>query len=382
MDDIGISATIIETLKREGPLSSNVLREKVIGNKEKGVTGRVSISPNSYYKILKRLIRDGEVIRHPVDWEDKKGVWYCVPSDKEKMFEKKYGKTNEAHEQFSETPIEARVSHTREIKDKVIKPWLKQLPKIFWDGPWHMVDKMREVPFRKDDREDFRRLDVEDEILFTDFKENHVTFSPNPFDCLEKFKKKTDKFWKARANLRAKINKLVEEEMGLPVISWDAKRDEPSKSHESGQYVDTVSFELNWLLYYAILKNPLSESSIDISSLDKFYYEIILDGSPDNVSVMVEIPDGTNFYQYRFDDRGVVWVDCKHKEPDKVKSEMDKKIKDLLETVKKPKYTNMGKQIVDLLSELEDIRKEMEGSLEKHLRKEILDGECPYSTYR
>jgi len=95
-------------------------------------------------------------------------------------------------------PPQYRLSHAQELKEEVIRPWLKQLPEVDIDGA-HFPKSS--TPFIEDSK-----LSVESAFLFDHFRE-HVCYKPDPFQLLESFKKKSGEFQERRLDLEGRISR-------------------------------------------------------------------------------------------------------------------------------------------------------------------------------
>jgi hypothetical protein len=94
-------------------------------------------------------------------------------------------------------PLQVRIDHTKDLKEEVVKPWLKQLPDVCVEGVYFRGSK---DPFKEDSK-----LPVESTHLFGDFR-NHVYGQPDPFQLLESFRQKAGELWRKRKDLVKEIS--------------------------------------------------------------------------------------------------------------------------------------------------------------------------------
>jgi len=90
---------------------------------------------------------------------------------------------------------------TEKLKEKVIRPWLKQLPDVGIGGVYFSGSR---TPFDGNSK-----LPVESTALFEEFR-NYVCEKPDPFEVLETFRQKAGELWSKRRDLSIAIGKLLE----------------------------------------------------------------------------------------------------------------------------------------------------------------------------
>jgi hypothetical protein len=167
--------------KKSGPVVKNHIRKEFTEDKKSDdkriVVKKKMMSLDKFLRLWGELEKAGELI-------EKKGKWIprsALPKSRKKR----------------RIPLQVRIDHTRDLKEEVIKPWLKQLPDVCVDGVYFRGSK---DPFKEDSK-----LLVESTHLFSDFR-NHVYDKPDPFQLLESFRQKAGELWKKHEDLVKEIS--------------------------------------------------------------------------------------------------------------------------------------------------------------------------------
>jgi len=227
--------------------------------------------------------------------------------------------------------------HTNKIKEKIIKPWIEQLPYVSYNGIYYKVGVL-EVEFEGKSK----ILPVENELLFEDFKK-HVKFNPNPFNLLEELKKQTEDFWKFKDNLYKKIIAMIKDELRVPI----------SPKNKIGKWEeDTFSYSLTDWIYNAIILKA-ENKNIDF----KRYYN-------DFNSKVIDINEALEYF---VDRNGFIKVKKDNKNIESFKDNTDRRILKILSHVKKFEYNEDATAIIKIVKTLNELKNQMKINLEKHL---------------
>ena len=358
-----VDECIVKFLSENGPLSSNKLREKI--EKETGRT------PNTIYMRLRILKRDGIICRDPHDRDEKKNVWYYLPDDKSLLYEKKYQEQRFLTEEDKEkerVPYEIKKNHTKNIQEKVIKPWIEQLPDIYIDGPCKIFRYKEDSLVQKFGTIYYDKLEVENELLFEDFKK-HISFYPNPFKLLEKLKEKTtEELDFVSCQFYGVTNGIVYNHL---------LKTKKYHKYILPKYLPSKAFFD--LMKLKIIDGYLKETPLRLGS------EILLHGPYEqlykilkniNDEIPSQVKDGVySIYNIHF----MSW------NPQKYKRDISLEMKSILDEIviyflnPTKESQSAGVKIAKKLIELYEIRKQMIKVLQQHLERNILAGECGYT---
>lgn len=327
---------IINVLKGVGPVIDARVWEKI---HEKGI-----MSKTLYYTCRRILKKAEEIGVKNVGRQ----VWLYLPED-EKLFRERAG-LMDAVEESERLPY--RLTHTKVLKEKVIKPWLEQLPSTVG----------LKITYPK------KELLVLKEPLFLDFKK-HIKFEPNPFVELEKFMELRKNFLQKKRTIKLFIL--------ANIISVELEEAPASFEVESGivkehlDYMDEYD-ETRYSLYKWVtdMMIDLHFSGFDEEIFDKLY--------SDFYSYVKETASTYEYYVGN-DDIYCGRILKEEMPKDKFKKEMDEIIKNILKQVKESEYL---RDEIDSLYETERNMSQnldnMRTSLEKHYRLTILPGDCEY----
>jgi len=317
---------IIEKLKREGPLRWKDLYQQLVV--EEGCMSKAT---------LNRRLSDlsepgGQIVKKKLGTS----VYYFLnrPEDWSKFEEikKEYLAVSNENiiEKYMEKSQEARKLYWDNIKEKVVEPWMEQLPEIEYNGIYHPKRKyIRErKPFKGEDAV----LPVEKEILFEDFKKHVNPSYGDPFEELNEFKKSAEEFWKLKDDIEKKIDKVFKNKI------------KEGKIHEN--FVRRVY-----------------ESSCDLAKGDDKAFNANMD--PLHKSFNVTKYGGEYHFNYGVDPFVIKEISEGETEKD-FEKKMRGCVGDIVKEIKKDKYVNKVKDIVFKVENLKQLRKEMKSSLERH----------------
>lgn len=202
------------------------------------------MSRQTFFTLRDQLIMADKIMRK--EWGRR--VILHLPEDEESM--KEFMKEQVARKHITlvgkDFKYESRKKHTEDLKKEVIEPWLNELPVIsVAEGIRITISDSVDAPYGDS-------LPVEKETLFCDFK-NHIRFSPNPFDELEKFKKKAKSFEERRYNLERKILTIIDAEMEFNAIYNNlenaiSETEESKILKEFNEAINIAERLLNWVL--------------------------------------------------------------------------------------------------------------------------------------
>jgi len=181
----------------------------------------------TFFTLRDILIREGKIIRTDVG----RRVVLSVPCDKAKLTD--FLLTNPKRKeikQFIQGSNKKKkndwnvhaIKHTNDIKNKVIKPWLEQLP----------IRQKLGIAYPKE-------FTVQNHVLFADFKKNHVRPEfGNPFDELEKLYGWESDFREKVTNLRENIfYNIIGKEIDRSPAEFEPDEDMPNVEKDMRCYI-------------------------------------------------------------------------------------------------------------------------------------------------
>lgn len=312
-----LGRVIVETLTKEGPLRSNSLTEIVIG--KKNTKGKVDTTKPTFYKKLKSLIEEGKIIRDPQSWEVKTNVWYCVPADFSRMMEKKgeKGKRGALHI----------------LEDKIIKPWIAQLPEISCKGIYH--PKTRALRKRERFRDENAVLPVETDVLFDSLRPHVNPGCGNPYEMLDEFKEQAEIFWAIRDDGWNKTMRIIENAIA--------------------NKVENYVMQTNFVEY-------VYEGAIQLAKGQKKAFNASMDSQHPSFNVTQH--EDEYHFNYGIDPFVVQKGKGKGREKE-LEKRMRECIRDIKKEVEKDEYVDKIKEIVYLTENLKQQKKELKASVEK-----------------
>jgi len=269
-----------------------------------------------------------------------------------------------------------RASHTEAIKEKVIKPWIEQLPDIYIDGLYKIVVYKEESLFQKFGSMYYDKLEVEDKLLFEDFKK-HVSFYPSPFELLEKLREKTidelDSLSSRFDGGEYKIKDIKKFELvcNHPVKATRYNNYFPPDHCPSKAFFDLMKLK--------IIDDYLKETPLRLGSeilLGTYYerlYEIVKNK---NDGIPSQIKDGVyTIHNIQFEYLG------QHRRNRDISLEIKSVLDEMVIYCLNPskEYQSAGVEIAKKLVELYEIKEQMIKVLQQHLERDIFAGECGYT---
>lgn len=313
---------------------------------------------------------------HPVK---KKNAWIHI----------NYRKNKETKE-MNEFELKLRIQHTNRIKEKVIEPFLKQLPHIsstvlYWgiENP-----KYKGLFFVTSPMLYLGRLDVEDEPLLYDFSEFHVKFKPNPVEELKKFNKEVKKFNKIWGYIHNKIISIIERK--ITIFSLYSKfLEEKEIKKEWLEKIKRLYIE-KYHTYEEDTFLMLTMLGIFPSRLAQWIYEnlvMIIIGKWNLEKIFSSyIEEVGEFYCYYLkspilspDAVFCGFIEKTKQSKKQFQKMMDNKIKRLIKKI--AELEKIKKNILNLhkiVQKLQKIEENIRYSLKKHNELIILLGDCPY----
>jgi len=354
-----------EILNELGPLSSNVLMEKV-----KNKAGK---SYNVILKRWKKMYVAEDLYRYPKKplerWREDKQVFYYLNGQEEKIEKLILGKKGGGLTASGEQQIIYNLGekHTQMIINEVIVPWIEEIPVItetgvytkFWKNPntEQILPKgklMMDIPVA-----DELRLFIEDHPYFEHLKKYHVSNTVNPFDLLEDLKEKTQSYLKEILDLEQMISGAIEEIIGLEICIREPKTGDWKPGTIHRDFVDHI-YSIAFIL---------GEKGKDFLNFDK---DTLISH---NFRGMEECDlPGTGKYHWSWSK--CAWVNFGERSKEQVCEEMNGKILLLhKELITKP-FLEKERKVAELCKTLKNIVKEMKDALIEHKGKTILDGTC------
>jgi hypothetical protein len=262
------------------------------------------------------------------------GEYYALPKDLPKLI-RMFG---------PKLPISLEVwkQHTEELKKDIITPWIEQLPFV---SRWRVY---RYIPGGAITEEE--NLEVEKRDFFKDFGK-HLCFKPDPFKKWDLFKRKAKKLREGRNKALSKISIWVEDKdrIGMKVSDeWKEGRVSP--------------FLPEWFLEAAFYLADEGKEAFDKNYL--------------NFDSRVE-PKGDRL-EYWIGRHGLTVVSAQERDKDAFKSEMDGKIRKMMEEIENLKFSTEVNSMRKIVFELNKLREQIRKVLEKHLKKVVFPGYCEY----
>ncbi len=325
---------ILEKIKGKPDINENIWKRI---NKQK------LLSKETYYNMRDGLIQDKIIYKKNLGRQ----VWLYLPED-EALF-RKAAKIDKKDVEDKEK-IRLRIAHTKDIKEKVIRPWLEQ-----------MKQKKGSILLTKNNY-----FYGENELLFSDFKKHLKFEQPDPFYELDRVKKIDKQFEKRKYTLKCSVQSIISQvfEESPALFSTEQERIKEVVDF-SDEYDETRVNLSRWIIELMDLRRLHSD---DIETFDEIYLDL-------NSS----IKDNKSLYEYYVNDIYCGYIRKSDISKEEFQTEMDECIKTILKQITESKpIKNEIEQLHKINIVIEKHLKNMRASLEKHLRLEVLPGDCEY----
>jgi len=281
-----------------------------------------------------------------------------LPEDEAKLkdFKLTHFKRKDLEKIFEDAPKKQEAKHfctekhSDDIKNKVIKPWLEQLPSFKEDN---MIGRFP--------------LPVQDDVLFNDFKKHVVKEIGNPYNDLKKFISTYDKFMDVKRKFSFSLKNLIRKTLNKAPIKFNEPEDTPR------QVIETECLESEYSTCIDEIYNYLRGLLIKWGkyNFDKDSFDFRLSGFHS------EVEDKGNFAAYRF--QGIYCgYSIRGISRDNFKNSMNSIFKELLREIKDSDYVDRMKDLMRLGRQCEDDINAMRKTLQAYIDITYLPGECPF----
>jgi len=302
-----------------------------------GILGKAT-----YYNTRNGLIRDKIICKKEIGRQ----VWLYLPED-ETLFQKT-AKIDKKDVDDKEK-IRLRIAHTKDIKEKVIRPWLEQ-----------MKQKKESIVSPRN-----YYFSGESEPLFLDFKK-HLKFKPDPFFELAHLEKINKTFERKKETLRCMVDSIISQVLEESPALFFIERDEIKEVTYTGDDYD----EARWSLYKWI-------TDLMYERRYYFYNTEIYDEIYMNFMSTIVVKE--SICEYYVNDIYCGYIRKSDLPKEEFQTKMDECIKTILKKIRESEPIKNEIESLDKLDTLmEKHLNNMLESLEKHLCLGVLPGDCEY----